>query len=239
MPRANLIVVLLSLLVSLSCVSLASAAIKVTAANLATAPSDAKIAAIVEITGSTSNQFDSQLAQTFLSNNTGILQSVSITTGARAGAAQSDGLGLRMAIAPFNPENGLLGEVLAIEPIENVELLPGFSGPFSQSDALQASANFDSSEIVLEAGSSYAMIFSAECLGDSFFILGGPLPEYEEGLIGGRSNDESFRFRLRNDLFFEVTVDVVPEPASLAMIFTMLPVILRRRKLSTFDRTLG
>lgn len=221
---------MLSLLVAFTCVSPASAALTVTAANLATAPSDANTGAIAEITGSPSDQFDRQLAQTFLAETSGVLQSVAVTAGARAGAAQADGMGLRMAIAPFNPGTGQLGETLSVAPVEGVQRLPGFGGPFSQRDVLQASADFESSEIFLEAGLSYAMLFSAERLDDSFFILGGTLPDYEEGLIGGRLNDQLFQFQPITDLFFEVTVEAVPEPATLAMMLIALPLTLLRRR---------
>lgn len=230
MLRPTLIAASYSLLVALMCVSPTSATPTVTAANRATDPSDANTAAIAEITGSPSDQFDRQLAQTFLAETSGFLQRVAVTAGARAGAAQTDGLGLRVAIAPFNPDTGQLGEILSLSPVEDVEQLPGFGGPFSQRDVLQASANFVSSGIVLDAGSSYAMVFSAERLDDSFFILGGTLPDYEEGLIGGRLNDESFQFQPITDLFFEVTVDAVPEPATLAMILTASLLTLRRRR---------
>ncbi|TWT90765.1 hypothetical protein Mal64_11620 [Pseudobythopirellula maris] len=230
MLHPTLMAASLPLLVVTTCVQPSWAAPTVTAANRATSASEVNIAAIAEINGSPSDQFDRQLAQTFLARTSGVLQSIAVTAGARAGAAQTDGLGLRMAIAPFNAENRLLGEILSISPVDNVEPLPGFGGPFSQPDVLQASANFESSGIVLHAGSSYAMIFSAERLDDSFFILGGDLPDYEGGLIGGRLNDQPFQFQPITDLFFEVTVDAVPEPASLAIVLATLPFAFTRHR---------
>jgi len=229
MGRPTLSKTALSSLVVVSFVSHGWAAITVTAANRATAPSDANTAAIVEITGSQLDRFDRQLAQTFLAEQSGALQRVAVTAGARSGAAQTDGLGLRVGIASFDQQSGQLGPTLAIAAVEGVERLPGIGGPFSQPDVLQASADFESSGVVLNAGSSYAMTFSAERLEDSFFVLGGTLPDYEEGLIGGRLNDEPFRFQPITDLFFEITVDAVPEPGSVAMTLATLPLMSRRR----------
>ncbi|TWT43166.1 hypothetical protein [Botrimarina hoheduenensis] len=195
----------------------ATAVPTVTAANRATDPRDANSAAVIELNGLPTDRFDRQMAQTFLAETSGTLLRVSVTAGARAGTAQTDGLGLRMAIAPFDTAAGQVGTPLALVPVEGVEPLPGFGGPFSQPGVLQASANFASAGIVLQAGASYAMIFSAERFGDSFFVLGGTLPDYEEGLSGGRLNDQPFRLAPITDLFFEVTVNALPEPATLGL----------------------
>lgn len=233
MLRPTPIAALLSLLMVVACLPPAWAGPTVTAANRATAPTDANTAAVVEITGSPEEQFDRQLAQTFLAETTGTLKRVAVTAGARAGAAQNDGLGLRMSIASFDPQTGQISEMLSSAPVEEVETLPGFGGPFSQPDVLQALADFESARIELRAGSSYAMIFSAERFGDSFFILGGTLPDYEKGLIAGRLNDEPFLFRPITDLFFEVTVSTVPEPSTLLMAFAPLALgVYRRRNIS-------
>ncbi|TWT95986.1 hypothetical protein Pla108_30650 [Botrimarina colliarenosi] len=205
----------LTLTVAWSFACQAVAAPLTAASNRATAPGDASAAAVVERLGTAAAPIDRQIAQTFLTVNGGVLQSISVTAGARGGLANQDGQGLRVTLTEFTA--GMIGDVLATAPVDNVELLAGFGGPFTQPDVLQATATFDAASVVLTSGVTYAMVFSAERFTDSFFILGGNLG-YPDGALGGRTGDSPFGFGPLTDLFFDVTVEAIPEPTSIALL---------------------
>jgi hypothetical protein len=158
------------------------AAVVSTANHYAAAPGDASLAAIVERLGAPSMVIDRQLAQTFVAGTTGTLQSITVTAGARNGAPVVDAAGLTVAFATV--VNNQPSVIVASAPVQHVEVLASFGGPFSAPTVQQAVADFNSQEIVVEAGSTYAMIFSADSFGDSFMILGAQL-SYSDGMMGG------------------------------------------------------
>ena len=177
-------------------------------------PQEADIAAIVELLGVPSMSFDRRLAQTFLARTSGQLHSLSITVGARGGFPIPDAEGLNVAIATL--ELGQPSELLVEAPVDDVLVLDRIGGSFNEPDVLQGSASFASQGIAIEAGQSYAMVFSTDVFDDSFFILGSQVSDYEEGSLGGNRGD-SYLFNPIADIFFEVRVSI-PEPATAALL---------------------
>ncbi len=198
----------------------AEAAIVTAASHRATEPRDATLAAIVELLGVPSMPIDRQIAQTFVAGTAGTLQSISVTAGARNGAPVVDAIGLSVSMTTFT--NGQPGVLLGSAPVQNVAVVPSGT-PFPATDVLQAVADFTPQNIQLEAGRTYAMVFSAEAYQDSFMILGNQL-KYPTGEMGGNQPTGRFNFTPVADIFFDVKVEALPEPttASLAAMLAAL-----------------
>jgi hypothetical protein len=190
--------------------SSADAALISTASHRGIAPLEFSFGAIVERLGVPATPVDRRLAQTFVPEASGDLRTISVTAGARGGVPV-DAIGLTLTLATFADRQP--GAVLGSVPVQHVQVSPSFGGAFSAPTVQQAVADFAGKGLALEAGETYAMIFSADSFSDSFLIIGGQFT-YPSGTMGFSRPSGVFGYSAVQDIYFDVTVEAIPEPAA-------------------------
>jgi hypothetical protein len=149
------------------------------------------------------------IAQTFTAEIKGRLLSASVT----AASLDPDPTGLQLALTAL--ENGQPGAILAAAPLQGLYV----TGRFTDIEVLNAVANFDADQVMLEDQQQYALLFVAERFPSSYQVLGdqtiGTNREYIGGAILRSRSGEPFVMLPGGDLVFEVTVEAVPEPSTL------------------------
>lgn len=155
-----------------------------------------------------------QYAQTFTAEVAGRLASASVA----AVSLDSDPTGIDLAITAL--ENGQPGAFLAIAPLLGLDI----NGHFDDIQVLNAVADFAGSNVTLAEQEQYALLFVAQRYPNYYQILGkqtvfDPQYQYPGGDILLSRNGDPFQVLPPIvDLVFEVTVETVPEPATLALV---------------------
>ncbi|MGD9721295.1 MAG: hypothetical protein AB7O59_08805 [Pirellulales bacterium] len=85
--------------------------------------------------------------------------------------------------------------------------------PPSNTTSFNAVASFASQQILLDAGTRYAIVFSSDTL-DANYRLHGRSNGYSGGQLASSFNGGPFTASSSSDLFFQVTVTPVPEPGT-------------------------
>jgi len=169
-----------------------------------------------------------RLAQTFTAEVSGRLLSVSMTVA----SVDRDPTGLQLAVTAL--ENGQPGLILATSPLQGLYVNGRI--PFSDIEVLNAVADFDDDQIILEAQQQYALLLVAVRIPSSFSVFGsqaiGPESTYTGGEILHSRRDEPFQ-TLPVDLLFEVTVETIPEPMTLTSALIFAAAALGRRRWRT------
>ncbi len=152
-----------------------------------------------------------RVAQTFTAEVGGRLQSASVT----AASLNADPTGLQLAVTAL--ENGQPGTVLAMSPLQGLYV----NGFFTDIDALNAVADFDVDQVMLEEQQQYALLFVTERHPINFQALGkqtiGTDRQYAGGELLRSLSGEPFLTVPTGDLAFEVTVETIPEPMALIL----------------------
>jgi len=158
------------------------------------------------------NGSDVRIAQTFTSEVEGRLLSASV----RAVSLDPDPTGLQLAVTTL--ENGQPGTILTTSPLQGLYV----NGRFTDIEVLNAVANFDDDQVILEEQQQYALLFVAERFPSSFQVLGdqtvGTDREYAGGEILRSRSGEPFEMLPGGDLVFEVIVKTIPEPRTLTLV---------------------
>jgi hypothetical protein len=208
-------------------VSTIDAAVVSTASYYSSASSPPSVNGYVELLGSSTFPTLRSISQSFLAETAGSLYSLSITAVARGSAPHVDEIGLTVSLA--TAVGGYPNVILGSAPVQNVAVLP-LGGAFDQT-VQQAVADFSTLGIALEAGVSYAMVFTADAFRDSFAIVGGE-NGYADGVLGTRRFEGApFTLNSAADIFFDVKVVTIPEPTALALatiLFSGLGCVRRR-----------
>lgn len=149
--------------------------------------------------------FDNREAQTFLATETGFADQVAFVAHQSARTTAP----LRVDITAV--VDGLPGASLAWA-IVPIDAFP--AGEVSPPD-LNVAADFSLSGLLLEAGTAYGIVFSSETSNANYRLYGTRADPYPDGSKFSSQNGSPFESSiLESDLFFEVTVTPVPEPAS-------------------------
>ncbi len=155
---------------------------------------------------------EDRIAQTFTAEVGGRLLSASMTVA----SLSPDPSGLQLAITTV--ENGQPGTILATAPLQGLYT----NGHFTDIEVLNAIANFESDQVMLENQQQYALLFVAEQFPSSYQVLGGQTISTEGAypggdILGSRSGELFEILPPVVDLLFEVTVETIPEPTALTL----------------------
>ena len=170
--------------------------------------------------------FDNRVAQTFLATVSGTVARVSFTAYQSAGTTAP----LRVDIASV--VGGLPGTSLGntIVPIDD---FPSSVDP----PELNIDADFGATGPLLQAGTSYAILFSSEAPNANYRIHGlHGTGTYADGAYFFSQNDAPWDEGSTGDLRFEVAVTPIPEPSSwtLALLACVLALFLKCARLRNF-----
>jgi hypothetical protein len=153
-----------------------------------------------------------RVAQTFTAEVGGWLNSASVA----AASLDLDTSGLSVAVTSL--VGGQPATILATAPLQGLD----DAGVYSDVESLNASADFNSSQVMLEANQQYALLFIADRLNGHFNVLGHQTVLTPYGYSGGAilhsTNGASFITLPHGELMFEVTVNTIPEPTGLALL---------------------
>jgi hypothetical protein len=154
--------------------------------------------------------FDNRQAQSFLATVSGLVQEVSFV------AYQSTGTTAALRVDITSVVSGLPGASLAAASVP----IAAFPESVSVPD-LNVSADFSFTGLVLQAGTPYAIVFSSEVPNANYRLHGAtsshvPTSDpYPSGSKFSSQNGSPFEASpIKSDLYFQVTVDPVPEPAA-------------------------
>jgi hypothetical protein len=149
--------------------------------------------------------------QTFTAERDGWLHTASFT----AASLDANPAGLSLAVTSLI--GGQPDTILATAPLQGLYTM----GVFSDITALNASADFTDSHVMLEANQQYALLFVADRLNSHFQVLGhqtvGTPYHYAGGELLRSASGEPFVSLPIGELMFEVTVATIPEPTTLAL----------------------
>ena len=174
-------------------------------------PDPARLVFVIPFGNYTENDVlpEDRVAQTFTAEVGGRLLSASMTVA----SLSPDPSGLQLVITTL--ENGQPGTILATAPLQGLDT----NGRFTDIEVLNASANFESDQVMLENQRQYALLLVAEQFPSSYQVLGGQTRgAYAGGDILGSRRGELFEITPPIlDLVFEVTVETIPEPTALTL----------------------
>jgi hypothetical protein len=152
-----------------------------------------------------------RIAQTFTAEVDGWLHSASVA----AASTNSNPSGLSIAITSF--AGGQPGVVLASAPAVGLHV----NGLFNPLTALNAVADFNGSQVMLEANQKYALLFVAAPNRD-FQVLGDQTIGTTRNYTGGEAmrsvSGAPFVSLPIGEIVFEVTVTTIPEPAGVILL---------------------
>lgn len=158
---------------------------------------------------------DSQVAQTFLTTESGFLSTVELSIEMRFSNATTDPL----VIGLYSTEGGLPGQLLA-----EAQILAADVPVIASRHDFSVLADFGDSDLFLDAGETYAILSGSEIY--TFYGRGvirrfgeEPVPSYADGRLMRDDGPESTWWTPPpdKDAYFRVTV-VVPEPGVMALL---------------------
>ncbi len=180
----------------------------VTAALVPTVSSGFNIGAGMAIDPPAPNPFDNRLAQTFVPTVSGEISRVSFL------AYQSFG-----TTAPLRIDIASVAGGLPVSPLATA-IVPISSFPTSIDlpPVLNIHADFSATGFVLQAGVSYAIVYSSNEPNANYRIHGSPaFNPYADGAAFQSQNGAPWMVMNGDDLYFEVTVTPVPEPSAFVL----------------------
>ena len=153
--------------------------------------------------------FDNREAQTFTATTSGILDTVSFV------ATRLSGTTADLRVTLTNLIGGQPGVSIASGLVGVNSFAEGFLS--GNPDEFTTAINFFSENIFLEAESQYAIVFSTDTTEANYRIY-GDYSGYLDGTEMHFQNSGPFEPSSSADLFFEVSVNPIPEPTTLLLL---------------------